>query len=266
MGGEENERLKWKLEERKCVCVGRSLHFPQPQSQRAERNSMSASFSLFFEICGNAVPLSRIHMFAAKNKKTFGKPTNQSEFYFLPFTASRALDLKSEGRGRRKEISSFTVLLPPVLEKRSRGPIFPLSNVPFPPPPFFIRIVDVGGCIVSFFPSFANWKRNFQFRDLPSLHSCAAVAGIMAPPHVCCKSQLEGQRSATLRGLPSLASCHPHSFCMLQRMKLWANANEILSRSSSSAFPSPYLKPRRQAGEQCPSSAPLLTEQTNSVF
>lgn len=136
MGGEENERLKWKLEERKCVCVGRSLHFPQPQSQRAERNSMSASFSLFFEICGNAVPLSRIHMFAAKNKKTFGKPTNQSEFYFLPFTASRALDLKSEGRGRRKEISSFTVLLPPVLEKRSRGPIFSLSNVPFPPPPF----------------------------------------------------------------------------------------------------------------------------------
>lgn len=119
---------------------------------------------------------------------------------------------------------------------------------------------------MSFFPSFANWKRNFQFRDLPSLHSCAAVAGIMAPPHVCCKSQLEGQRSATLRGLPSLASCHPHSFCMLQRMKLWANANEILSRSSSSAFPSPYLKPRRQAGEQCPSSAPLLTEQTNSVL
>ena len=103
---------------------------------------------------------------------------------------------------------------------------------------------------MSFFPSFANWKRNFQFRDLPSLHSCAAVAGIMAPPHVCCKSQLGGRRrSATLWGLPSLASCHPHSFCMLQRMKLWANANEIFSLCP----PPPRLissPAGRRAGEQ----------------
>ncbi len=104
MGGEENERLKWKLEERKCVCRQVSPFPPTSVSARGTKfNERLLFFFLFslFEICGNAEPLSRIQVCLPRKIKDFSQTNKPKQILLSAFYGIKSPG--SEERRKRKK-------------------------------------------------------------------------------------------------------------------------------------------------------------------